>query len=161
MKHAHEYALPCVAPGNCVFTLRLWVTLDAARASNFLHGVAPICIDPTANPQLQQTVQSRRGQLHAPNLHVGTRGFEREFPALSWMRGLSTHAPLPASPSEPRPPATPWAVQGMHGDLSHAVSAGHPRWESLCVASSYLLWDLELFHHAELVVHLNAALHQL
>lgn len=57
------------------------------------------------------------------------------------------------SPQSTQLPTTVWSRSG------HAPDS-RTRWGSW-VRISYLLWDLELLHHAKLVVHLNATLHQL
>lgn len=46
-------------------------------------------------------MQSRRGQLHAPNAHVATRGFERVFSILSGMRGSGCTSLLLKVPVNP------------------------------------------------------------
>lgn len=101
------------------------------------------------------TAQGRRGQLHSPNTYVAARGFARGCPALSG--GIHT----PASSHNTRACIMRNAGHEWGPQPFSAESAGHPRQEALSAASSYLLWDLELLHHAELVVHLNATLHKL
>ncbi|KAI6058269.1 ATP synthase subunit e, mitochondrial [Aix galericulata] len=58
-------------------------------------------------------------------------------------------------------PLIPIVQQPIEHRLNFLMETHGTSWESLGTASSYLLRDLELLHHAKLVVHLNAALHQL
>lgn len=131
-------------------------------ASNVLQSPTLTHLDLTADPHLWQAVRSRREQKR-PTLCSSSTW--ETVPCPQRGEGAQDTRPPPRKPLWSQSRGCSVSCAGRAGDLSASCSMGEsalsPGQEILAFSSSYLLWDLELFHHAKLVVHLNATLHQL
>lgn len=156
-----QVGTPRVAAGMCCYTAAVSGTGYRKCKQPFSGATTHPC-RPHSKPAC---VAGSEEQKRAEEASFMLQSHMRDRSCPQQGEGAQGTDPLPASPREPTPVAALWAVLGTHGNLSPSTSTGesavHPRQEILAFASSYLLRDLELFHHAKLVVHLNATFHQL